>query len=230
MRRPLLPLLVLVACGDPLPGDEPPEEPVRFALPTGQPWLIDGVVGVDHDPEVHEDSTLGGAICSNYAGDGFPACYDEHDGTDFLLEGGFETMDAGSADVLAAADGTVLEIREDQYDRCRLENGAVTCDGHPILANFVTLDHGQGIITRYLHLMTDSVVVEPGDEVACGDLLGLMGSSGNSSMPHLHFEVNTDGGDVIDPYAGPLSTTKSWWVEQVDAFDLPATTCATAEP
>lgn len=218
-------IVLLLGCGAPIEGPEPPSGPLRFALPTGQPELISGVIGVDHDPEVHDDSTLGGAVCANYDGDPFPACYDEHRGSDFLLEGGFDTMDAGSAEVLAAADGVVLEIRDDQYDRCHIEDAEVTCDGHPILANFVTIEHRDEMITRSLHLMKDSVVVQPGDEVVCGQLLGLMGSSGNSSLPHLHFQVQTADGDVIDPYSGPLSQPDSWWVTQQDAFDLPSRAC-----
>jgi len=217
---------VLAGCEVPEPVPEPPGAgPLRFALPVGQPGLISGLIGVDHDPEVHDDSTLSGGICANYDGDGFPACYDEHDGSDFLLEGGFDTMDAGSAEVLAAADGVVLATREDQYDRCHVENAEVTCDGFPIVANFVDLEHVDGTVTRYFHLMTDSVEVEVGDAVVCGQLLGLMGSSGNSSLPHLHFEVNTADGDVTDPFAGPLSQPESWWIAQEDAFGWPSGVC-----
>jgi murein DD-endopeptidase MepM/ murein hydrolase activator NlpD len=230
MTRLLLGILLTAALGCGPPEIEPDPTPagddrLRFALPTGQPELISGLIGVDHDPEVHDDSTLGGAVCSNYNGDPFPACYDEHEGSDFLLEGGFDTMDAGSADVLAAADGVVIAIEQDQYDRCHTEDGEVTCDGRPIRANYVNIEHVGGIVTRSVHLMKDSVVVAPGDEVVCGQLLGLMGSSGNSSLPHLHFEVNTADGDVIDPYAGPLSQPESWWIAQEDAFGLPSTAC-----
>ena len=227
MRRLLLPLAcgIAVAGCSSGPGPDPVEVSLRFALPVGQPELISGLVGVDHDPEVHDDSTLDSAICSNYQGEGFPACYDEHRGCDFLLEGGFDTMDSGSADVGAAADGTVLDIEEDQYDRCHTDAGEVTCDGHPIRANYVTVEHTDGTVTRYFHLMTDSVPVEPGDEVLCGQLLGLMGSSGVSSTPHLHFQVNTADGEVVDPYAGPLSQPESWWIRQDDAFGYPSTEC-----
>lgn len=223
-RLPLLLALALVAC----PQAEPEPEPeLLFGFPVAEPGMISGTVLMDHDPEVHDDSTLGGAICTNFEGEGFPDCYDEHDGSDYLLEGSFDTMDAGSATIIAAADGVVVDTEEDQYDHCHTENAEVTCDGHPIRGNYVILEHENGLVTRYWHLMTDSVEVAIGDEVACGDLLGMMGSSGVSTMPHLHFEVNVGDrdGEAIDPYAGPYSQPESLWIEQVDAYGLPALGC-----
>jgi len=221
--RPLVLLLFLTACVSPEPELEPE---LLFGFPVAEPELISGVVLMDHDPEVHDDSTLGGAICTNFEGEGFPECYDEHDGSDFLLDGGFETMDAGSATIIAAADGVVLSTEEGQYDHCHTEDFEVTCDGHPVVANHVILEHGDGLVARYWHLMTDSVMVEVGDEVACGDALGMMGSSGNSTMPHLHFEVSQGmDGEPIDPFAGEYSQPESLWIEQVGAYGLPSLGC-----
>lgn len=57
--------------------------------------------------------------------------------------------------------------------------------------NFVEIDHGNGVITRYAHL--SSYPVSAGDRVSQGDVIGAMGNTGNSSGPHLHFEVLIDG-------------------------------------
>jgi murein DD-endopeptidase MepM/ murein hydrolase activator NlpD len=57
--------------------------------------------------------------------------------------------------------------------------------------------------------------------------LGVMGSSVNSSSPHLHFEVKDADATVINPYAGVLSQERSWWVEQSDDPEtLPAGQCS----
>ena len=54
---------------------------------------------------------------------------------------------------------------------------------------FVTLGHANGWRTIYGHLKMNSVVVNVGDIVQPGDTLGVVGSSGCSTAPHLHFEV-----------------------------------------
>jgi murein DD-endopeptidase MepM/ murein hydrolase activator NlpD len=62
--------------------------------------------------------------------------------------------------------------------------------------NLVTVDHGDGITTRYAH--TAANLVNPGDEVAAGQEIALVGSTGRSTAPHLHFEVHKNG-QAIDP-------------------------------
>ena len=200
-----------------------PPEPLRFAFPVREANLINLVVGFDHDPA---DGGGAGADCTNFEGVGFPFCYDGHDGSDFILEGGFAQMDDGSASVIAAAPGLVVSVEEDQYDRCHIEGTEVSCDGFPMIANHVILEHADGTRTKYWHLMKDSVDVEVGDTVACSQHLGFIGSSGNSSMPHLHFEVQLgEDGESIDPYAGPESQPESWWTEQDGPFGVPGNAC-----
>jgi len=53
------------------------------------------------------------------------------------------------------------------------------------------LDDGDGLTTLYAHL--ESVAVLDGDDVDAGELVGAAGSTGNSTGPHLHFEVRRDG-------------------------------------
>jgi murein DD-endopeptidase MepM/ murein hydrolase activator NlpD len=55
----------------------------------------------------------------------------------------------------------------------------------------VDVDHGQGVVTRYAHL--SRIDVHVGDVVAAGANLGLSGSTGESTGPHLHFEIRING-------------------------------------
>ena len=55
----------------------------------------------------------------------------------------------------------------------------------------VEIDHGHGIKTRYAHLR--KILVKPGDKVANRDKIGLLGSSGRSTGPHVHYEILHDG-------------------------------------
>jgi murein DD-endopeptidase MepM/ murein hydrolase activator NlpD len=68
--------------------------------------------------------------------------------------------------------------------------------------NHVLVDHGNGLWTLYAHL--NSVAVSAGQSVAAGDSVGTVGSTGNSTGPHLHFEVRTNGtqfNGFLDPVA-----------------------------
>jgi murein DD-endopeptidase MepM/ murein hydrolase activator NlpD len=67
--------------------------------------------------------------------------------------------------------------------------------------NMVMIDHGNGYTTVYGHLSQINVV--PCQGVAAGDLIGLAGSTGNSTGPHLHFEVRLNGGFVNPHYVLP---------------------------
>ncbi|MFN3707480.1 M23 family metallopeptidase [Microcella sp.] len=69
--------------------------------------------------------------------------------------------------------------------------------------NHVHIDHvinGQRVTSVYAHMIWDSSPLRVGDTIEAGDFVGLVGSSGISTAPHLHFELHLDGVPV-DPYA-----------------------------
>jgi hypothetical protein len=61
-----------------------------------------------------------------------------------------------------------------------------------VLGNHVVIDHGNGEYSIYAHLKQGSVVVKPGDKLSTGAIIGQVGSSGNSTEPHLHFQICDD--------------------------------------
>jgi hypothetical protein len=184
------------------------------------------IIGMDHDPATSDDKT----DCLAYDGSHFPFCYNNHEGTDYSLIGGFFTMDHGSAEVVAAADGWVVEVRDGNYDRCQmdLKTLGVTCNGQEKAHNIVVIEHNNGVKTQYAHLKKNSILVQEGQFVTCGTPLGLVGSSGNSSGPHLHFDVIDPDGNWRDPYAGTHSQSFSFWRTPVTIDGLPSGSCSSS--
>ena len=72
----------------------------------------------------------------------------------------------------------------------------ITADVTGGYGNLVEVEHGQGIVTRYAHLSAFNVA--PGQTVTPGTIVGLLGSTGRSTGPHLHYETRINGGPV-DP-------------------------------
>lgn len=75
-------------------------------------------------------------------------------------------------------------------------------------ANYVVLDHGDGTFSQYFHLRHKGVVVEPGEQVCRGQVIGICGNTGFSSGPHLHFAVlNTQRATIPVTFVeGPKET------------------------
>ncbi len=130
--------------------------------------------------------------------------YDGHGGTDITLKD-FRLMDEG-VDVYAAADGVVLAATDGYFVR------NTTLGFFP--SNTVVILHPSGLRTVYFHMRNGSVAVVPGQAVVQGEVIGLTGSSGNSTQAHLHFHVLGSNSNTVDPWAGPCGNTVSLWAAQ----------------
>jgi murein DD-endopeptidase MepM/ murein hydrolase activator NlpD len=84
--------------------------------------------------------------------------------------------------ICAARDGVVSSLRKDS-DKGGL-NEENLADG-----NFIIIQHSDGSSGMYWHLQKDGVLVNVGDTVKKGQVIGLSGNTGYSAFPHLHFEV-----------------------------------------
>jgi len=145
--------------------------------------------------------------------------YSGHRGTDIGV-GGFAGMDAGR-DLVAVADGTVDYVIDGFFDRCT--SGG--CPGGGGFGNYVRILHADGTHTYYGHMRQWSISVATGDSVTCGQVIGQVGSSGNSTGPHLHFEPRTSG-TSFDPFAGSCASGTTKWTQQGTHGGLPGVTCA----
>jgi hypothetical protein len=195
-------LVVSAGCGDPT-GITPAPDPTRFTAPiVGEP-MQDVFYGAYVDHGSH-------AAVKDYAC-GIKA-YPGHRGVDILLRN-FLEQDAG-VPVVAAASGIVAVVDDGWPDRnTSWESGGA-------FGNHVVIAHPDGYSSVYGHLRRGSIAVRRGEAVERGALLGLVGSSGRSNWPHLHFEVWRSG-VAVEPFAGDCATSAGLWADQLpyqDAF------------
>ena len=98
---------------------------------------------------------------------------------------------AYGSDALAVADGIVTEVKDGIPENVPgLNSRAVPITLETVGGNHVILDIGGGHFAFYAHLQPGSIKVRTGEHVKRGELLGLVGNSGNSTEPHLHFHLS----------------------------------------
>lgn len=130
-----------------------------------------------------------------------PKTYDGHKGTDFAIRD-MEIMEQG-VDVLASVDGVVRGARDGMEDINVREIGEDVIKGKEC-GNGVVLRAGD-MEYQYCHLKNGSVLVDKGDTVKKGDIIGQIGMSGNTEYPHLHLSVRKKHGETwieYDPFYG----------------------------
>ncbi|MEV0732255.1 peptidoglycan DD-metalloendopeptidase family protein [Polymorphospora sp. NPDC050346] len=116
------------------------------------------------------------------------------------LHAGVDLMARKEVPILAAAAGQVILVRCNSSIGCHTDGG-INVSG---CGWYVDIRHAGGIITRYCHMIRQPSV-RAGQQVASGQRIGEVGSTGNSSGPHLHFEVHLNddrsNAGAVDPIA-----------------------------
>jgi murein DD-endopeptidase MepM/ murein hydrolase activator NlpD len=175
----------------PLPPPIPPVTPSSTLLlwplggTDGRDWVINNYVDLDTTSGTLDYTGATGSAAKTLNG---------HLGIDIDVPN-FRWMDGGVSTVLAAGSGVVTFVRDNEPDR------NTSCIGN---ANLVQVRHDDGLIAVYGHLKRASVTVSVGQQVSAGTVLGVVGSSGCSTAPHLHFELRDAANRVVDPFRDGL--------------------------
>jgi hypothetical protein len=93
------------------------------------------------------------------------------------------------ADVVSVANGVVVRTKDGLPDNTPVGSLPADLTLETAGGNYVVVDIGRGRFAFYAHLQPGSLTVHDGDHVKRGQVLGLLGNSGNSDLPHLHFHV-----------------------------------------
>jgi len=134
--------------------------------------------------------------------------YDSHHGIDyFIWPFAWLRMEQDQVEVVAAAAGQIIAKVDGNDDH------NCVMDGSPW--NAVYIQHADGGQAWYGHLKNGSTTTKPeGAMVARGERLGIVGSSGSSTGPHLHFQVFDGNSQLVDPYSGSCNFEPTWWLDQ----------------
>jgi hypothetical protein len=171
VRKDLYPVVI----GSPVKG------PGWTALETTSPWThhfhaqvtVDGVTRVPQryaqdwiylDPVTGQAVSGDASVAKNYFGYG--------------------------KEIYAVADGTVVDVLDGLPDGEKIFS-APPATVPTMAGNYVIIDIGNKKYACYAHMIPGSIRVKKGDVVREGQMIGLMGNSGNSDLPHLHFQVVT---------------------------------------
>jgi len=178
-----------------LPSQESSARQTEHSLPfVGQWFVVNG--GIDK-----KNSHSWGILPQRYA-------------YDFLILDDKEKTCSGSnqqvenyycygKDILAPADGEVVCVKSRYPNSKVYGDGSAECLATDIRGNFITIKHNPGEYSTLAHLMPGSITVKIGDKVSRGQVIARCGNSGNTSEPHLHFQLN-DGPSFLASAGLPI--------------------------
>ncbi|MGR6964977.1 M23 family metallopeptidase [Geodermatophilus sp. URMC 61] len=129
---------------------------------------------------------------------------------------------AYGAEVLSAIDGEVVAVRDGQPEETPMLDPIHVLHPEDFGGNSVAVRTASGVYAYYAHLQPGSIQVRVGDRVRTGQPLGALGNSGNSTQPHLHFEL-MDGLDPLTANSLPFVIDRYTLAGTVDEANSTAT-------
>lgn len=179
------------------PPHQDDREPVTVASPLRGRWTV------VHSPASKVPSHGVRGYAQSHAVD---LLHPRPEGTEptYPVFGGFERPESFSSfgePIHAAADGVVVRVVDGLRDHLSRTSWLafaymMVIDGlrdlggaRAVIGNHVVIDHGDGVFSLYAHVRRRTTTVEAGDRVTAGTVIGQVGNSGNTSEPHLHFQL-----------------------------------------
>jgi hypothetical protein len=145
----------------------------------GKDWIISNYIDIDPKNNSYKDY-MGGSLT-----------YDGHGGIDFAIKDFYQMMIG--VDIYAARSGKIVYLKDGMYDKETKRSKKK--------ANAISIQHTDGSIAYYAHMKENSITklgLKLGDMIKVGQKIGEVGSSGDSTGPHLHFHIRQNG-KFIDP-------------------------------
>jgi murein DD-endopeptidase MepM/ murein hydrolase activator NlpD len=97
---------------------------------------------------------------------------------------------AYNLEIHAAADGKIVEVKDGLPENVpNSDKFAVPITDETVAGNHIIEDLGSGHFAAYAHLRPGTIKVKVGDTVHSGEVIGRLGNTGNSTEPHLHFQL-----------------------------------------
>lgn len=182
--------MLAFAALSPLMGPAEADDVMRLGVP------LDCEAGVACFVQQFPDFDPGPGAADPFCG---TRTYDGHDGTDIRalsmadVERGVPVLALGSGKVLRARDGVADRLVTTPADRQAVAGREC--------GNGLVLALASGLEAQYCHLKNGSLRVKPGESVEQGDVVGMIGASGDAEFPHVHLTLRKSGA-VIDPATG----------------------------
>lgn len=155
----------------------------KYILPFEGAW---SVVNGGHDKNVSHSWYI---LPQRYAYDFL--VIDEH-GKSYTGDGkSVESYYCYGMNIISPADGEVVSVGDKYADSKVYADGTVICNARDIRGNYIVLKHNENEYSTIAHIMPKSILVAVGQKVKQGQIIARCGNSGNTSEPHIHFQIQS---------------------------------------